>query len=140
MIHLARTAHLFESFTAQFLYEHQDDKIIAFMRNDLVFVFNFHPESSHTDYAVPAPPGKYRMIFNSDDAVYGGHQRLTKNQTHFTLAPSKKQGSSEHQLSLYLPTRTAIVLEKTEKANQAAFAENPGIDRAGYSSSHHKCS
>ena len=121
MIHLAKARRLFapnknltRASEAHFLYEHQEDKIIAFMRKDLVFVFNFHPESSHTDYPIPAPPGKYRMIFNSDDAAYGGHQRLKKKQTHFTLPP-EKTGLMDHQLSLYLPTRTAIVFEKTEK-------------------------
>ncbi|MFZ2631197.1 MAG: alpha amylase C-terminal domain-containing protein [Desulfosalsimonadaceae bacterium] len=116
MIRLARTHHLFASNKirgevpeARFLFEHQEDKVIAFIRNDLVFVFNFHPESSHADYPIPAPPGKYRMIFNSDDAVYGGHNRLKKNQAHFTLSP-EKTASSEHRLSLYLPTRTVIVL------------------------------
>ncbi|RJP94668.1 MAG: 1,4-alpha-glucan-branching enzyme [Desulfobacteraceae bacterium] len=118
MIHLARSHCLFASIEnsekTDFLYEHQIDKVIAFMRNELVFVFNFHPEASHTDYPIPAPAGKYRMIFNSDDAVYGGHNRLKKNQTHFTL-PYENPGSSGDRLSLYLPTRTAIVLAKTEK-------------------------
>jgi 1,4-alpha-glucan branching enzyme len=54
------------------------------------------------------------MILSTDDATYGGHQRLKKNQTHFTLPP-EKTGAGDHRLSLYLPTRTAVVLEKMEK-------------------------
>jgi len=114
MIHLAKTARLFATPDTRLLSEHQEDKIIAFMRGDLVFVFNFHPETSHGDYLIPSPPGKYRMVFNSDDAAYGGHGRLKKKQTHFTLPP-ETSGLPDHCLSLYLPTRTAVVLEKTEK-------------------------
>lgn len=118
MIHLAKSRRLLaraaEGGELRFLHDHEADKIIAFLRNGLVFVFNFHPEISHADYPIPAPPGKYRMVFNSDDAIYGGHGRLKQNQTHFTLPP-ETTGLSDHCLSLYLPTRTAMVLEKTEK-------------------------
>ncbi|MBC2715733.1 MAG: 1,4-alpha-glucan-branching enzyme [Desulfobacteraceae bacterium] len=111
MIHLAKSHHLLGSKSAHLLHEHNDDKVLAFLRADLVFVFNFHPNHSHVGYPVQAPPGKYRMIFNSDMAVFGGHDRLEKNQIHFT----KAHGSDHfqpHQLSLYLPTRTAVILKK----------------------------
>jgi 1,4-alpha-glucan branching enzyme len=91
------------------LYEHNDDKVIAFARAGLVFVFNFHPTRSHADYAIHAPAGKYTMILNSDDAAFGGYNRLSPGQTHFTLPmPNTK---TAHRLFLYLPTRTALVLK-----------------------------
>jgi len=111
MIHLAKSHHLLGSQSASLLHEHNDNKIITFLRADLMFVFNFHPNRSYVDYPVSAPPGKYRMIFNSDAAEYGGHDRLKKNQMHFT---KKKESDNfqPHQLSLYLPTRTAFILKK----------------------------
>jgi 1,4-alpha-glucan branching enzyme len=51
------------------------------------------------------------MVFYSDAKRYGGHGRLLLDQYHETsidVSDSKKQ----HLISLYLPTRTAIVLEK----------------------------
>ena len=93
----------------QLLFIHEDDKIIAFMRHRLLFVFNFHPEKSYTDYPIIAPPGKYRMVFDTDRSVYGGPARLIDGQVHFTM---EKAGDSQDRqyLQLYLPTRTALVL------------------------------
>jgi len=90
---------------------HELDNIIAFKRGDLVFVFNFHPRVSFTDYRIYALPGKYIMVFNSDDHLFAGKGRLRPEQVHFTLSDGGKSESEEY-LSLYLPTRTAIVLRR----------------------------
>lgn len=38
------------------------DKVVVFERGDLVFVFNFHPTNSYTDYRVGCmKPGKYKV-------------------------------------------------------------------------------
>ncbi|MCF8111211.1 MAG: alpha amylase C-terminal domain-containing protein [Desulfobacteraceae bacterium] len=89
------------------LHQHEENKVLAFERDSLVFVFNFHPAASYTDYRISAPAGKYRMILNSDDTVYGGHGRLKPNQEHFTI----KGKSNGDFLQLYLPTRTAAILQ-----------------------------
>ncbi|MXQ82054.1 hypothetical protein E5288_WYG012488 [Bos mutus] len=40
--------------------KHEDNKIIAFERASLLFIFNFHPSKSYTDYRVGTTlPGKY---------------------------------------------------------------------------------
>ncbi len=111
MIHLARSYQLLGSKSARLLHEHNDYKVIAFLRADLVFVFSFHPNRSYVDYPVSAPPGEYRMIFNSDMAEYGGHDRLEKDQVHFTKK-IELDNFQTHQLILYLPTRTAVILKK----------------------------
>jgi 1,4-alpha-glucan branching enzyme len=95
------------------LHEHEADKVIAFERAGLVFAFNFHPQASHFGYRLEAPAGRYRMILDSDAAPYGGHGRLIPDQVHFTLVENLK-GGCRSALSLYLPSRTAIVLEKTD--------------------------
>ena len=109
MIALARHHGIPGDQGPQLLYIHEDDKLIAFMRRHLLFVFNFHPEKSFTDYPIVAPSGKYRMIFNTDTAAYGGYERLAEGQTHFTLE-TIVNGDSGQYLQLYLPTRTALVL------------------------------
>ena len=90
---------------------HEDNKVLAFSRGDLLFVFNFHSTCSHNNYPLPVSPGRYEMIFNSDEKSYGGSGRLVPAQVHFTL-PSSVQGTPAHLLHLYLPTRTALVLLK----------------------------
>jgi len=110
MIALAKRFGVLESEEPALLYEHTDDKVIAFMRAGLLFVFNFHPNQSHADYRFQAPSGKYQMILDSDARLYGGHGRLQPDQYHFTL-PDNAGGTQAHFLSLYLPTRTTIVLQ-----------------------------
>jgi 1,4-alpha-glucan branching enzyme len=113
MILLAKRFKLLESSGPHLLYEHSDDKVIVFRRAGLVFVFNFHPAGSYTDYRFEATPGKYQMVLNSDAPQYGGHSRLIPDQCHLTLNdPSKQQ--NRNMLSLYIPNRTALVLQQVE--------------------------
>jgi len=114
MIKLAKLFGILESEEPSLLYEHSDDKVIAFMRAGLLFVFNFHPNQSHTDYRLQVPYGRYRMILDSDARLYGGHGRLQPDQSHFTLPDTG--GGQMHFISLYLPTRTAIVLQPASSA------------------------
>ena len=115
MIFLAKRFKLLEFSGPHLLYEHSDDKIIVFRRAELVFVFNFHPASSYTDYRFEATPGKYQMILNSDAPEYGGHSRLIPDQCHLTLRDPVKQ-QDRNLLSLYIPNRTALVLQPVEES------------------------
>ena len=111
MIALAQQYRLLEIQGPALLFEHFGDKVIAFERAGLLFVFNFHPSNSYVDYQFEALPGKYRMVFDSDAERYGGHGRLLLDQYHETcidVSDSRKR----HLISLYLPTRTAFVLER----------------------------
>jgi 1,4-alpha-glucan branching enzyme len=107
MIGLAKAFRLFQTPRPHLVHEHNDHKVIAFERAGLVFVFNFHPTVSQCDYRIAAPPGKYRPILDSDSAEYGGHARLAPEQEHFTRF---EEPGGRCTLSLYLPTRTALVL------------------------------
>lgn len=113
MLQLARRYKIPGPPDPELLCEHSDDKIIAFVRNGVVFVFNFHPEKSFSDYPITAPPGRYRMVMNTDAAIYGGYERLVEGQVHFTLKKSVSEETGQH-LQLYLPTRTALVLMPEE--------------------------
>ncbi|MDT8379676.1 MAG: alpha amylase C-terminal domain-containing protein [Desulfotignum sp.] len=110
MIRVAREAGLYESDDPALCYIHEDHKILSFARNDLFFVFNFHPFRSYFDYRVDAPPGKYRLILDTDQCRFGGHDRLAADQVFFTVSDPSQP--SQLRLSLYLPSRTALVLEQ----------------------------
>ncbi len=89
------------------------DKIMAFERGNLWFFFNFHPCQSFTDYGVEVMPGKYKLLFNSDETRFGGHALLTENQEYFTQ--TEQDGNFlKHELKLYLPSRTVLVLTKVD--------------------------
>jgi 1,4-alpha-glucan branching enzyme len=113
MIALAKTHQLLETHVLQLLHEDSIQKVIIFKRADLIFAFNFNPHQSFTDYRFEAPPGKYRMILDSDAQKYGGHGRLDSQQAHFTIVDNT-DGKSQNMLSLYLPARSAYVLCQTE--------------------------
>lgn len=107
MIGLARETGLFDKKNPDLFYIHKDHKIIAFARGGLFFVFNFHPFRSFFDYQVVAPPGRYQLLLDTDESRFGGHERLVPDQVFLTV-----QNDARHRLSLYLPSRTALVLEK----------------------------
>jgi 1,4-alpha-glucan branching enzyme len=111
MIHMAKACAIFKDRAPQLLHDHGRNQVIAFARAGLILVFNFHPTVSHSDYRIDAPPGKYRVILDSDSCDYHGRGRLRADQAHFTLSEEDARGV-RHRLSLYLPTRTALVLQK----------------------------
>jgi 1,4-alpha-glucan branching enzyme len=105
MLALARRGHLLDGQLPRLLCEHDADKIIAFQRRGLLFAFNFHPTRSYTDYTVSAPGQAYRLIMDSDAPRYGGHGRLVPEQTYRRPHPGRPE------IRLYLPARSAVVLE-----------------------------
>jgi 1,4-alpha-glucan branching enzyme len=111
MIQLIRDRGVLTDPWPYLLHEHNDDKVIAFHRKNLLFVFNFHPTDSYTDYGIQVPPGTYRMALDSDDTVFGGHGRLVSAPAHHSM-PEEDGDADVQLLKLYLPTRTAMVLER----------------------------
>ncbi len=111
MIALAARQKVLAAPPARQLWMHDDDKILIFERGHLIWAFNFHPTHSFSDYGFSAPPGEYRIALNSDNKRFGGHGRVDDQQQHATLTPSHP-GQPPHRLSLYLPSRTALVLER----------------------------
>jgi 1,4-alpha-glucan branching enzyme len=98
------------------VYEHSDDKVIIFSRNSILFAFNFHPTRSYSDYSFEIQKGKYEMILDSDAGQFGGQGRLKPGQIHetFTMDDGNRRRSV---LSLYLPTRTALVLRRVRNGS-----------------------
>jgi 1,4-alpha-glucan branching enzyme len=115
MLALVKAHHVLENREIYLRHEHEADKVLAFQRAGLLFVFNFHPSRSLIDHPVAAAPCSYRMVFDSDARRYGGHARLQSDQIHFTMNSACEGDSRRPHLSLYLPTRTAIVLEMHEQ-------------------------
>ena len=106
MIALANSHDLLNSIPAQLLHVHNDNKVLIVERKNLIFAFNLSPQKFFPDYRFDAPTkGSYRVALDSDAPKFGGHDRVDDNITYSTLDDSR-------QLSIDLPTRTALVLEK----------------------------
>lgn len=57
--------------------KHEVDKVIAYERAGLVFVFNFHPTNSFTDYRIGVDvPGTYKIVLSSDEKRFGGFDNI----------------------------------------------------------------
>ena len=88
--------------------------MLAYSRRDLIFVFNFSPTRSFTDYGFLVPEGSYSIVLDSDAVRFGGNGFVDDSQVHFTnhdpLYAKKRKG----WLKLYLPARTALVLKKNK--------------------------
>lgn len=84
------------------------DKVIVFERAGLLWIFNFHPKQSFTDYRVGTEAaGTYQIVLDTDDQAFGGFGRNTKG-TRFFTTPFEWNGRKNF-IQTYLPTRTAIV-------------------------------
>ncbi|KAM7468289.1 hypothetical protein LguiB_015851 [Lonicera macranthoides] len=85
----------------------EGDRVIAFERGDLVFVFNFHWTNSYSDYRVGClKPGKYMVVLDSDDPLFGGFGRIDHSAEYFTFEGFDNRPSS---FMVYAPSRTAVV-------------------------------
>ncbi len=96
--------------SARQLYVHNDDKILCYEKGSAQFIFNFHPTKSFTAYFIPMPEaGTYTVTLTSDDFCYGGHGRIYHDAYETRKLPDGRVG-----VLLYLPSRTALVLEKKD--------------------------
>lgn len=104
--------HLFLASSPAHVSRHHDgDKLIAFERGGLVFVFNFHPTKSYVDYQIGVDvPGQYKIALNTDNEHYLGHGNIDENTEYCT-----REGDFDgrrNSVFVYIPARVAIVLNK----------------------------
>jgi 1,4-alpha-glucan branching enzyme len=103
--------------------------MIVYERAGLLFIFNFHPTNSFTDYRVGVDvAGDYKVVLSSDEKRYGGFENVTsggkypttpmewngrKNQTQVkVLVWIDRLALTSKTLQVYIPARTCLVLAK----------------------------
>ncbi|MDO5447850.1 MAG: alpha amylase C-terminal domain-containing protein, partial [Prevotellaceae bacterium] len=90
---------------------HDDgDQVLAYMRGELIFIFNFSPSKSFTDYGFLVPKGKYRVVLNTDAVEFGGFGFADDSIEHFTNFDPIYVKDGKEWLKLYIPARSAVVL------------------------------
>jgi len=93
--------------------KHEVDKIIVYERAGLLFIFNFHPTKSFTDYRVGVDAaGEYTAVLSSDNKEYGGFESVIPGGKYLTT-PLEWNGR-KNWTQVYIPSRTCLVLAKTE--------------------------
>jgi len=98
--------------SAEFLFEDKKRQILAFRRNDLVFIFNFNPDHSYPDFGIPTGPGKFRVALNTDSPDFGGFGLIDESIDYFTGSIDLDRPMLNNYLKVYLPARCGVVFKK----------------------------
>lgn len=112
MLKLLKGVKSFQTTPVQEIWHNDEDQVLAFQRKDLIFVFNFNPKKSFTDYGFLVTPGKYMAVLNTDNPLYGGNGLTDDTVEHFTIADPLYAREKKEWLKIYIPARTAVVLKK----------------------------
>lgn len=83
-----------------------EQQLLIFERNKAIFVFNFSPMYSYTDYEVYSPHGTYKIVLNSDSLSNGGFGNIDEKIEYKTFL---KEGTTK--IRLYIPARTCFILQ-----------------------------
>lgn len=111
MVELIGGTYNFQALPVVKLWEKDDDQVLAFRRGNLVFVFNFSPSRSFTDYGVLTEPGEYNVVLSSDSPRFGGYGNIDESVAHFTVPDPLYSPLGLGWLKLYLPARSSQVLK-----------------------------
>lgn len=110
MIHLVKENHTLDHIFASQLNMDPDNKSIAFERNGLIFVFNFHTDRSITNYSIPVNEGGgYEIVLCTDSPEFGGQNRI---DTSILYPASFNPLFGRDTINIYLTNRTALVFRK----------------------------
>ncbi|KAG6842032.1 alpha-1,4-glucan branching enzyme [Blastosporella zonata] len=65
--------------------KNEADKVIVYERAGLLFIFNFNPSKSFSDYRVGVDEaGEYHIVLSSDEANFGGFSNIKLDSKFFT--------------------------------------------------------
>ncbi|MBL9144487.1 MAG: alpha amylase C-terminal domain-containing protein [Verrucomicrobiaceae bacterium] len=78
------------------------DKLLAWLRGELLFVCNYHTTNSFEGYGLRVPEGEYELVLSTDDSAFGGFHRVQ--------SPQRFATDADGWIRLYLPNRTGLVL------------------------------
>ncbi len=115
MIRLLTTPKGIERREVKEIWHHDGDLVLAYMRGDLLFVFNFHPTRSFTDYGLLVPKGEYEVVLNTDNPLYGGFGNTDDTLRHLAPEDPLYKRVRKGWLKLYIPSRSAMVLRRITK-------------------------
>ena len=116
MLETIKSEKAFNETPVQEIWHNDGDQVLAYMRGDLVFVFNFSPARSFADYGFLVPAGAYDVVLNTDNPAFGGFGLTDDSITHFTNYDTLYAADNKEWLKLYIPARSAVVLRKQVKA------------------------
>ena len=115
MLKFARKYRVLNKTDVVNLWVDQENKLLAYAKGDLIYLFNFSPNYSPTDFFVPAHAtgaGQYRAIFSTDEVDFGGQDRVSERYIYYT----KEVEGRGLGFEVYIPCRTAVVFRRVSDA------------------------
>ena len=112
MLSVIKSIPRFQKMPVIEIWHNDGDQVLAYMRGDLIFVFNFSPSRSFTDYGFLVPKGRYDVILNTDAKEFGGNGFADDSVPHLTNYDPLYEKAQKEWLKLYIPARSAVVLRK----------------------------
>ena len=90
----------------------ENNKTMVYSHTGLLFVLNWHPTASIPDYELCVPwPGKYTILFSTDEKRFGGLERADIGGEHFTTTHKREDGSEYYTIKMYNTSRTGVVFK-----------------------------
>lgn len=112
MIELIKNEKEFQNSEIEEIWHNDQDQVLAYKRKNMVFVFNFNPMKSFTDYGFLVASGTYEVVLNTDARCFGGFGLSDDTVEHLTVVDSLYKKEKKEWLKLYIPARTAMVLRR----------------------------
>lgn len=111
MLNLVKTYNVLSTCDLQNLWTDEEHKLLAFRKGGLVFLFNFNTSVSFSKYELPTNEiGEYKIVFNSDEKIFGGQGRIASDYIYGT--ETLKHRENKTGVIIYSPSRTVLVLKK----------------------------
>ncbi len=89
-----------------------DKQVLVYERGKFLIVANISPSNAYTQYEIPCKDGTYNIVLNSDNLLFGGFGNIDEKITYST-----KLSHHKALLSIYLPPRVILILERTFHSN-----------------------
>lgn len=86
-------------------------KVISFRKDDHIFIFNFHPTDSYTEYELPIhEDSSWKVVLDTDEPLFGGQGRIS----HDVIFESHKLKMNPEftGITVYSPSRTGMLLSR----------------------------
>lgn len=111
MLDLISKERKFTESVIEKIWDNEGDQLVAFKRKDLIFIFNFNPTKSFTDYGILVKKGIYDVVLDTDSPEFGGFGFSDNTVEHKTMPSHLK---NKEWLKVYIPARSALVLRKID--------------------------
>lgn len=97
MLKVIKSVKDFQATPIQEIWHNDGDQVLVYQRKDLIFVFNFNPKQSFTDYGFLVAPGAYEVILNTDSVTVWRQWVSDDIHTHFIHTDPLYQKGKENE-------------------------------------------